>query len=586
MKPTIVNRRGRPLASLTATMGLCLGMASVVSAPAQSAEPAGDCAPRVPVSVTKGEQVTGLTVTGAGSSTAPEGFTGEVLGILEDGIGPDLDMVMIRLSSPEIDRVGGIWQGMSGSPVYGEQGELIGAVAYGLAWGPTPVAGITPFEDMARYLDAAPVEKVAVGARAARVIASSTDVTAAQAEEGFAPLPMPMGVSGVRANRLEQATSKAKGHRWMPTSAYRMGAAAAPGDPTAAGPETIAAGGNLAASLSYGDITQAGIGTATSVCNGRVVGFGHPLAFLGSTTLTMHPAEALYIQEDRVAPPFKVANFGAPAGTITDDRLTGITGSFGARPDTTGITSSVSYLDRERTGTSNVSVARAAASTTFFEFVGNHDRVLDSIVAGSELLSWTITGHDAAGEPFSLSVVDRYASDFDISFESAWELADFVWALSSIKGVTIDDVTMDSDVVDDNSTWEVKRVEQRRAGEWLTINRRNPALARAGKELKVRAVLESGSDTRAVPLSVPVPGKAAGQRARLSVMGGNVLWSEDGYPRSLDQAQEFVENQVRNDQVVAELNAFGRRGMLRGTAEAPPQDRVVNGGKNVRVFVR
>ena len=76
-----------------------------------------------------------------------------------------------------------------------------------------------------------------------------------------------------------------------------MGAAAAPGD-AAAGPETIVAGGNLAASVSYGDITQAGVGTATSVCNGKVVGFGHPMAFLGKTTLTMHPADALYIQED------------------------------------------------------------------------------------------------------------------------------------------------------------------------------------------------------------------------------------------------------------------------------------------------
>ena len=77
MKPTIVRRRGRALASLTAAMGLCLGAASVVSAPAQSAEPAGDCAARVPVSVVKGDAVTGLTVTGVGSSTAPEGFTGD-----------------------------------------------------------------------------------------------------------------------------------------------------------------------------------------------------------------------------------------------------------------------------------------------------------------------------------------------------------------------------------------------------------------------------------------------------------------------------------------------------------------------------
>jgi hypothetical protein len=119
MKPTIVRRRGLALASLTAAMGLCLGAASIVSAPAQSAEPAGDCAARVPVRVVKGDAVTGLTVTGVDSGTRPESFTGEVLGILDDGIAPDLDMVIMRLSSPEIDRVGGIWSGMSGSPVYG-----------------------------------------------------------------------------------------------------------------------------------------------------------------------------------------------------------------------------------------------------------------------------------------------------------------------------------------------------------------------------------------------------------------------------------------------------------------------------------
>ena len=61
-------------------------------------------------------------------------------------------MVMMRLSSPEIDRVGGIWQGMSGSPVYAEDGRLIGAVAYGMSWGPSPVAGVTPFADMDTYL--------------------------------------------------------------------------------------------------------------------------------------------------------------------------------------------------------------------------------------------------------------------------------------------------------------------------------------------------------------------------------------------------------------------------------------------------
>ena len=40
-----------------------------------------------------------------------------------------------------------------------------------------------------------------------------------------------------------------------------MGTAAAAGD--GPGADIVVAGGNLAASLSYGDVTQAGVGTAT-----------------------------------------------------------------------------------------------------------------------------------------------------------------------------------------------------------------------------------------------------------------------------------------------------------------------------------
>jgi hypothetical protein len=584
MKPSIVRHRGRVLASLTATMGLCLAGAAVVSAPAQSAEPAGDCAPSVPVSVTKGDAVTGLTVTGVDSGTVPDGFTGSVLGVVQDGIAPDLDMVMVRLTSPEIDRVGGIWQGMSGSPVYGPDDQLIGAVAYGLAWGPTPVAGVTPFADMDEYLGTPPPAKVAVSSKTAQAIARNTGVTRAQAQEGFAQLRMPTGVSGVSASRLQQAAKQRADHKWLPKSVYRMGAPVA--GAAAAGPETIVAGGNLAASLSYGDVTQAGLGTATSVCNGRVVGFGHPMSFLGRTTMTMHPADALYIQEDSLGAPFKMANLGAPAGTITDDHLTGITGSFGALPDTMDVTSSVSYAGRSRDGVSHVSVPEAAASTTFYELLGNHDRVLDAIVTGSELQSWTITGHDEDATPFSLAVTDRYASDYDITFDSSYEVADFVYALSSVPGVTIDGVSLDSDVNDDSSVWRVSKVQQRRAGAWHTLNRQNPAIAQAGRNLSVRAVLTSGSHTRSVPVSVAVPARTAGQRGRLMVTGGSWTYSNDAYPSSLKQAKRYVATYVRNDQVLGAIDLLGPRGEVQQTGRSTALDKVVTGAKRVRVLVR
>ena len=113
-------------------------LAGLSASPAQSA-PGSACPAPYPVqSLTKGAPVTGLTV---GEGTQPDGFTGEVIGVLDNGIMPGLDMILVRLTSTEINRVGGIWSGMSGSPVYAADGRLIGAVSYGLAAGPSKVAG-------------------------------------------------------------------------------------------------------------------------------------------------------------------------------------------------------------------------------------------------------------------------------------------------------------------------------------------------------------------------------------------------------------------------------------------------------------
>ncbi len=147
--------------------------------------------------------MTGLTVE---SGTTPEEFTGDVIGVLDDGIAVGLDMIMVELESPALERAGGIWQGMSGSPVYVD-GQLLGAVAYGLSWGPSPIAGVTPFSEMDDYLAArrAPGAKqdVEVDGKTARTIARRSDVSRSQAAQGFTALPVPMGVTGVsQAHRI------------------------------------------------------------------------------------------------------------------------------------------------------------------------------------------------------------------------------------------------------------------------------------------------------------------------------------------------------------------------------------------------
>ena len=105
----------------------------------------------------------------------------------------------------------------------------------------------------------------------------------------------------------------------------------------------MVAGGNLVATESTGDIVFGGLGTITSVCDGRVVGFGHPMEFAGNSTYGMAGADALYIQGDSLGSPFKVANIGDLLGTIDQDRMTGISGPLGPLPDSAPVTSTVTY---------------------------------------------------------------------------------------------------------------------------------------------------------------------------------------------------------------------------------------------------
>ena len=582
MTRSIQARRARALAATTAA-GLALGTLAVTGTPAVSAEPTPDCAAPYDVSqLQKGDAVTGLTVE---SGTTPEQFTGEVIGTIDDGIAVGLDMIMIELDSPAIDRAGGIWQGMSGSPVYvGDQ--LVGAVAYGLSWGPSPIAGITPFSEMDDYLGRStqrPAAKVAVSDSAARAIARESDVSRSQAAQGFSQLPVPMGVAGMSASRLAQAQRYAadQGKGYLAPSTYAAGRI---GRDTAraAAPESVVAGGNMAASISYGDVSYAGVGTVTSVCDGEVVGFGHPFNFLGATTLGLHPADALYVQPDSLGAPFKVANIAPPTGMIDNDRLTGISGVFGTLPDAATITSTVTYGERSRTGSSDIYFTPFSADVTFGQQIVNHDRVIDGIAAGGEDLSWTIEGTDETGAPFTLSWADRYISNFDITFEASWDLADTVYNLSRLPDVSIDSITTDAMVDDDDSSLKLVAVEQLRDGEWTKVGRRYGIRAERGQRLQVRAVLKAADETLSyVPFSTRIGKKA--QSGFLNVMGGASDWISVWGAKSVAEIQEAYAKAASNDQVVFNLRMKGNGGKVIVPSEE--QTAVVTGRKGYFVDV-
>jgi hypothetical protein len=316
------------------------------------------------------------------------------------------------------------------------------------------------------------------------------------------------------------------------------------------------------------------------------------MMFSGSdNTMSLHPADALYIQEESLGAPFKMANLGAPVGTITDDHRTGITGFFGDKPATTEVSSVVGFEGRSRAGSTQVSVQDFLPDTAFYENLLNHDAVIDGATEGSELQTWSISG-DRNGRDFEFASQNRYASDSDITWASAWEVADLAWMIGSIPGVTIDDIDVASEVTSDSSTFELKRLEQRRGGEWTKVGKDAPVIARSGSTLRMRAILADGTSTKAAPFRVNIPANTRGSMGRLFVSGsgGDFFFEEEEFfffesPDSLASIEKMLAAQTRNDQLSVMLGLETRRSFKTVSTKSKPQKKVVEGSKRVRVIV-
>lgn len=593
------SRRARLLAATVTATGV--GLVAVGGLPAASAAPAAapaavadSCPPVFPQdSLVPGQAVEGYTVS---SGTDAEQFTGTYIETLEDGIAPGVDMLMMELHSPAIDRAGGIWAGMSGSPVYDPTtGQLIGAVAYGLSWGPSPIAGVTPASHMRALLSTPPAAAGDVAAprlspKAQRKLVASGTLTKAQARSGIGELGIPLAVSGISQRRLDQL-SFLVGKR----DVYRAGGAAAVADDPIPVDE---AGDNLAASLSTGTMSFTGVGTATMVCGNEVVGFGHPMDFVGRSTYGLSGASALYIQPDSLGSPFKVANPGATVGIIDQDRLTGIKGVFGDGPTTYPITSSATSPDTTGTteGTTEVSTPDWFSTIAAYHLWAVNDKALDRLGAGSATATWTVSGK-YRGSTFTYTDSDRYVDMWDISSAPLWDILEQLFSLEENAGekVTLTGLDTDVDFADDTTEWNVGRAYVKVDGAWKKITRKVVPTIRAGSSRNVRVELYSRTaPTRYVVLPVKIAKKAAAKGfAWVTISGGN---SSFGF----DEFEDWFESDFggsKPESVASQIASFKKRQKndeLRTSVSAPKAgtrstDRtvgVVNGDIFFRVAIR
>jgi hypothetical protein len=591
-----VSRGTRAFAGLVA---LAIAVAAWGAGPATSASSMpGECPSILPLNqVSTGMKGTALSVTQGRSLST---INIEVLGILKDGVGPGRDIIIVDLSGPVMTATGGLWAGASGSPVYFRRDgsdRLAGAIAYGLAGGGSTLAGLTPAEDMEDLLaPGAPGDSVSSAVRVPTLLASrmaaASGLSIAQTGT-MTRLKTPLSASGVTDRGLRQMQA-AIDRQGLPFIPYMGGSASNnPQNP----PGSLRAGDSFAAAMSLGDITVAGIGTTTFVCNGKAVAFGHPFNWTGDTTMAARAADTITIVQDPVFGSFKLANVAESVGTLTQDRLAGIVADLGAGPQGSPVTSTVTNLDtgRARTGRSEAIFPEFLPFLAFTHLFQNVDVTIDRIGAGNSEVAYTIRGTRDGGATWELTRSSHYASPDDISFDSVVEVGSTAEALQAFDGEDIQVTSIDVPTLQVEKAFEQYAVKGLLVWNGSRYVTRDFVAARPGRTIKLRAVLKPvhTTGTKTVDLSLKVPANAR-RSGWIEVVGGGSISPDlpcfiedeecaEDTQQTFDQLLTAFEKQPRGDALVARLR-LGDAGVLRAQS-SQQQDATVRGRKSIGFFL-
>jgi hypothetical protein len=420
---------------------------------------------------------------------------------MPNAIAPGRDLIVIEASNPTIDAKG-VWQGMSGSPVYYDD-DLIGAVAFGLSDGAAPIVGLTAAEDMLNLPGAGPsptlsTTTVPLTAAMTRRIALATDASPEDVGDALTQLRLPLAVSG--GQRAVSRVNAAVRREGLPFRPYAASTVTSDISPDAL--ETIGAGSSLAGGLSFGDITVAAIGTTTFVCEGRAVGFGHPFAWTGPANLGAAGADAIAVVGNGSDVAYKLANLTGTVGTIVQDRLAGIVAELGEAPASSLISSDVTAvnLNATRHGETEVLDETVLPFITLIHMASNIDSTYDQIGRGSSRFDWTVSGRRKSGAPWSYTRSNAYISWYEIAFGSAEELFSQLIEIqgNDFERVKIDEVSVEASVDRRVRRYDVRNVLTSKNG--TTFRDLDTVRVRRGQVLSFKLVFKSFSAPAPAPM--------------------------------------------------------------------------------------
>jgi hypothetical protein len=526
-----MSSRRQALRALTVSVALLAVSLTFADAPA-----ATTCASPPAVfpesSITPGMAGTGLT---AVQGSAPTAFDIQVIGIFPNALLPSFDLVIFRITGPPafLDQAHGVASGMSGSPIY-IGGQLAGAVSYTFGLAADPMIGLfTPAQQMVD-LTALPTgsttslpSSIAVTRRARVAVAEAARVPVSTVPTTVQRLAIPLGVSGLSDQRAQRLQSIIDQHG-LPFHVYPAGGVAST-SATTINPIPLEPGEPLAAELSTGDVTFAGIGTATFACGDLNVGWGHAFFLQGPSSFAMGGASVITIVNDvsGLFGPFKILVPTDLRGTVVQDRLAGLLGQTGAVPASIPVTTTFTNTDngKTRTGQTDIIYQKAfwGPLIAYEHVYQNLLLVFEHLGKGTLNLSYTIQWLREDGvTPFTVHNTNLLASEH--AFKAAYRLQNalFELAFNRTEKITFTSVEASGEITDQKLIDDIVRV---RTASSLQRTLRDRAIlkARRGTVITLEVLLRpvGGGQAQTATFRMRVPHRASGVE-RISFRGGQV----------------------------------------------------------------
>jgi SpoIVB peptidase S55 len=249
-----------------------------------------------------------------------EKFDLEVIGVLDNFLGPKQSIILVQLKGPKVEHTG-VVAGMSGSPVYLD-GKLAGALSLKLGvFTKEPIAGVTPIQDVLN-----PPSQPATAQAAVQQLGLPSEAstrTGLPSGSALEPIETPLVFSGFQPAALQQFASQLQGYGFV----------AAQGGTAPPRPDDghLAPGDMAGMVLVQGDASINSACTVTAVQADRVYLCGHPFLSFGDIQIPMARSRVVTTLSSNLAST-KIVNVGGSIGTITGDHLTAVIGKLGPPP--------------------------------------------------------------------------------------------------------------------------------------------------------------------------------------------------------------------------------------------------------------